>query len=261
MRRIAHPRALPPAQLGAPQAPSATRVSGRWPVACGSTQEKPGAWGVFGGARRLARRSLILAGVTLSSAGCLVTSVPDYQPPEQTRPILMADTATPATWELLEFTRTGVNEPYPELPFSVEVVSEDLGVDVQAKFFLVARGALNTFQFGYAGGTLEAGSLTDTGRTLRKGWSPSLAFEPTADCYTLFWVAAHAFDAQTGCPAPAADPDTGEPRDPPRDDFSILTWTVLVCPDSTPCAATTLAKCLDGDPDFVCESETVTGGS
>jgi hypothetical protein len=186
-----------------------------------------------------------------------VTSVPEYEAPQQTPPFMIASTADPPTWDILSFKLEADTQAYAPVTFSVEVVSEDIGAEVEALFFLVPhveKPFPDPDPEIDAGGKIPAGSLDSPPRVLSKSFRPDWSNDQPA-CATLFWVAAHRFDTQTDCPAPSVDATGAE-----RDDSSRLTWTVLLCNDQTECAAEKLPECLVGDPVFPCDVAAAEGG-
>jgi hypothetical protein len=188
-----------------------------------------------------------------------VTSVPEYEAPQQTPPFMIASTADPPTWDILSFKLEADTQAYAPVTFSVEVVSEDIGTDVEALFYLVPHvEPLSLYADDVeidAGGKIPAGSLDSPPRVLSKSFRPPRFNDDMAPlCFTLFWVAAHRFDTQTDCPAPSVDATGAE-----RDDSSRLTWTVLLCNDQTECAAEKLPECLVGDPVFPCDVAAAEG--
>jgi hypothetical protein len=181
-----------------------------------------------------------------------VTSVPEYEAPQQTPPFMIPATADPPIWDILSFKLEAGTDSYAPLTFSVEIVSEDIGADVEARFYLV-RHSESPVSYGAPGGKIAAGSLDDPPRLLSKSFSP--VREVLSGCYTLLWVASHRFDTQTLCPLPSVDGTSAE-----RDDSTRLSWTVLVCDDQTECAAEKLPDCLAADPEFACDVASSEGG-
>jgi hypothetical protein len=183
--------------------------------------------------------------------------VPEYEAPQQTPPFMIASSADPPTWDILSFKLEADTEAYAPVTFSVEVVSEDIGADVEALFYMVGRSE-EPFLQRFPGGRIAAGTLDDPPRLLSRSFqAPIVQDEDQYGCYTLFWVAAHRFDSQTDCPVPSEDPATGAQRD----DSSRLSWTMLLCNDQTECAAEKLPECLRADPPFPCDVAVAAEGA
>jgi hypothetical protein len=179
----------------------------------------------------LARASLFGALVVLSSTGCLITSTPTYDTPQQTPPLLLAADAKPV---ITEAQPVVVSESTPPLNFSASVISEDNNQQVQLALLIdygveqngnPYRGgpeAVHGMVLPNGIGTLAEGprltqslQLESTIFTVVSAGTPP---QPVPTCHTVTMVATHEFgDANTGCPRCLVD-------------SSMLTWTIIACP-------------------------------
>ena len=193
------------------------------------------------GARRgtwstLAHSSLCLLALTMASTGCLVTSTPEFIPPDRTRPFLVTASADPDPRGVL-LINTLEQAQVRSFEFSADVISEDQGSKVKGYLYI---------DYGQQGGDhpyadlitqireLPPSTMADTTkRNIRGKWSFGDNV-PAKGCHTVTLIVSHEFDAETSCPVC-------------RNDSSQLTWPVYVCdPDVS------AAKC---HPDFFeCEN-------
>jgi hypothetical protein len=166
---------------------------------------------------------------------------PTFDPPEQTRPLLLATKAAPSLQAIVASI-----DPTDQENFSAEVLSEDTGVDVSFRL-LVDYGRPNVLNDPYAFtadfDSLPAGTLATGPRpTPQFTWALSI-FAADPGCHTVTLFASHVFDDQGSCPADLAD-------------SSQLTWIVEVCAPGGVCP-TTCNLPQAGCVDFVCEQPTV----
>lgn len=191
-----------------------------------------------GGARRgawatLAQSSLCLLALTMTSTSCLVTSTPDFTPPERTRPFLVTATADPdPRGVLLVNTLEQLQMGKTSFEFSADVVSEDQGAKV--KGYLYIDYGTTVGDHPYADlipeiRELPPSTMADTTkRNIRGKWNvASSVLLP--GCHTVTLIVSHEFDAETSCPVC-------------RNDSSQLTWPVFFCDSNT-----AASKCV---PDF-----------
>jgi hypothetical protein len=164
-----------------------------------------------------------MAVLAMSHAGCLMTSTPQFKAEQHTAPFLVEATALPDTREAVVIDMTDSMS----LPrdFGAEVVSQD---DPTGPYSVVSSEIVFDYGFTkFAGGPpfLDArngtqalpGTLDETtGRrvTARYFGQPPLDL----GCHTVTLLAAHQFDVTSGCPCP--------------NDYSMITWQVLVCNSS-----------------------------
>src|SRR5262245_55459981 len=116
-----------------PPVATATGVSG---VGVRKPQEGRG-FRLQGGPEALARWSLrpgLAMGLAMASGGCLVTSVPDYQDPQQTAPFLVPESAFPDIKQVIALPFDSSTK-YPSQEFRVEVRSEDARQKVQFRLY------------------------------------------------------------------------------------------------------------------------------
>jgi hypothetical protein len=186
-------------------------------------------------------RSSLLAVVSASATGCLVTDVPPYTEPTPTRPFMLESSAIPPTSQIQRFEDRG--DGYEPVGFNVDIISEDT-TDVVARFYLAGRSNLTPLAPDSSpGGTVEQGTLTGGIRKLEFSWFPPIQ-QPTG-CYELFWLASHDFSAATDCPEDQAD-------------YTQVSWTVLICPGE--CGDVELRGCVENIPQQPCRLQ-VDGGA
>jgi hypothetical protein len=174
----------------------------------------------------LARASLALSAVLLSSAGCLVTTTPTYDAPQQTPPMLVAAAAIPALSQV-QYVTDNVSDP--DLRFSASVISEDAGQDVNFVAFIDYGSApaprpFTPDQVFPADDNLPAGTLEQGPRATPEVQIPKFNFAFGAGpndtiggvCHTVTMMASHD-SLRKGCPKCITD-------------SSLLTWFVIRCP-------------------------------
>lgn len=195
-----------------------------------------------GGARRaawarLAQSSLCLLALPMALSGCLVTSTPEFTPPERTRPFLITASADPdPRGVLLINTLEQQQVRKTSFEFSADVVSEDQGDKV--KGYLYIDYGVKVGDHPYADvitqiRELPPSTMTDATKRNIRGKLDLETNVLDTGCHTVTLIVSHEFDAETSCPVC-------------RNDSSQLTWPVFVCPPET-----AAAKCT---PDFTkCE--------
>jgi hypothetical protein len=181
--------------------------------------------GAFARAGAVACSSLLLGVIAMSTAGCLVTSAPQFQAQQHTAPFLVASTALPDTRDIVTFDKS---QPM-SLPFSANVVSQDDAADSTGQFQKVY--SILYIDYGVAsapnqpylwqiqdGNVLDPGTLEQTkARTVTETWTPNYVVEP--GCHTATLTVTHIFDPETHCPVCGSD-------------SSSITWQVLSCDSS-----------------------------
>lgn len=192
---------------------------------------------------RLASLSLLVVGVcALPQSGCLLLDMPSFEPPQATRPLLLATNASPNPAELTRVEADGSQE------FLVDVLSEDAGREVRI-VMLVDYGTPNVLEYPYLDfadeKTVPSGTLAEGPRrapTLK--WFPSNgpAQAGAPGCHTITLIASHDFDDKR-CPLDL-------------EDSSQLTWIVEVCAQGGVCP-TTCNPAQAGCVPFVCPQPTV----
>jgi hypothetical protein len=156
----------------------------------------------------------VLPWILMPSSACLVTSSPTFDEPTQTKPFLDYETASPDPREIFVIT-PGVVE---KVPFSATVTSEDVEEDVRVKM-LVDYGECGSngspFRDSFGASPVPAATFDDGARKAIIDVTPDqLGLD--LGCHRLTMIVSHEFDDLVGCPV---DPD----------DFTQITWTVLVC--------------------------------
>jgi hypothetical protein len=175
----------------------------------------------------------------MSTIGCLITSTPDFSPPQHTAPFLFASTALPPADEVLivsgtdpaekTFTANFVSQDDPSGDFSIvkAVLYIDYGISIE--------GSDQPYRWAIRSDVLlqQPGSLNQT-RQLSVTWNQNPYFV-SEGCHTAMLVATHVLD-QAGPLCWSCD-----------DDFTSITWQVLRCTGSgSDCQALPLPGDTDG---------------
>lgn len=187
------------------------------------------------GTKMVVARPWLIA-LLMSTAGCLVTSTPEFDPPEQTAPFLIASSADPDNRRVIR-----AESDVEPLKFSASVLSEDAGERVRVSL-LVDYGVPNpltghVFQDAEAfNQPLPPGTLADGPRRITASLVPALRM-PSPGCHTVTMMVTHEFDPVSGCPVSKAD-------------SSYLVWFVYKCGD-TGCPPT-VDLCPAADPTVTC---------
>ncbi len=174
--------------MNTPSAPrSATRLSGLAPRLSGISSRFYG----------LARLSLLLVALSMLS-GCLVEDPPLYTEPTQTTPRLVTRLAKPALDRII------IVDKGDPIEFSMPVVSEDVGEEVQALLFV------DSFPFNSDTDTVPPSTLDDLSRSLKLSYQslPVIDF----GCHRMMMRVSHQsnFDFQTSNGTPIDDADVSE---------------------------------------------------
>lgn len=166
----------------------------------------------------LAQSSLWLFALMMSSTSCLVTSTPDFTPPQRTRPFLVPSSADPDPRGVLLIDTVEHPGNQTSIGFSADVVSEDHGDMVEGVLYI---------DYGKAGGDkpyaeaiqirdLLPSTLSDPAkRNVRGTWNVKNSVI-NAGCHTMTLLVSHDLDRVTGCPVC-------------RNDSSQITWQVYSC--------------------------------
>ncbi|MBW2523557.1 MAG: hypothetical protein JRI23_05255 [Deltaproteobacteria bacterium] len=167
--------------------------------------------------------------LALASTSCLVTSSPDFTPPERTRPEIVTNDEfgpNPAQGELVVFYPTAGE--YSPVEFAAWVQSEDADQNVLT-VLLIDYGDESGVQNGpwrsyVPGKPLPAGTFSQGPRgPVTINWRPEKLETP--GCHTVTLLVTHEF---------WLDPTEGYwcPKD--GQDASTLTWFVAVCETANP---------------------------
>ncbi|NUO52943.1 MAG: hypothetical protein HOV80_29200 [Polyangiaceae bacterium] len=158
----------------------------------------------------------MLPWILMPSSACLVTSSPTFDEREQTKPFLDFESAIPDPREIHIISSTVDRET-----FSAQVRSEDVFEKVKVRAF-VDYGKCNLagqpFDTPHFGNDLDASTFEDTGRVAE---TTVILDGLPIGCHRITLIATHEFDDFTGCPV---DPD----------DFTQITWNVLICNSDDP---------------------------
>lgn len=185
----------------------------------------------------MARASLGLFAVVMSTSACLVTSMPQHEEPTQTPPQLIFATADPDPRRVVVVDSADLKIKNT-LHFAADVMSQDdPGSTVEFRLYL-DYGVPGPDPFRVVidrAAPLDPGVITDTGRRGVEPWTPDSTPQILPGCHTATLMASHEFDRATACP-----------KDP--DDYSLITWQILRCdsskPDEAPCDQMVLDECL-----------------
>ncbi len=167
------------------------------------------------------RRSIVrvlVALVPVVSASCFITSTPNFEPPAQTAPLLIARDASPPLGQVV------VLPPTEHITLTASVISQDT-VPVQVAIYIdygyqtMPGGTPYYFATPYT--TISAASIVDGDRPVIVDWPPEI---PLAGCHTITIMASHDFQTRGGETCPHFITDS-----------SLLTWSFYFCGSTTPC--------------------------
>jgi hypothetical protein len=180
----------------------------------------------FAAPSTLARASLALPLIVMSSSACLITDPPQFTAPPITAPILLESTAEPSANQILMV--DDVNLPEEET-FKAQVVSQDDTSTMGGPFSQVYANLYidygftgnpgGPYRYFFEGNIIGAGTINTAGRIVGAAWPP-LVSTVSYGCHTATLVASHGFDS-IGCPSCA-------------DDYSTITWQMLRCNSGAP---------------------------
>jgi hypothetical protein len=225
--------------------------------------------GAFGGpARALARTSLVLGVLAMSTTGCLITSTPQFTPDQHTRPFLDVDSAVPNTREVVKVDTVDLLlHPHTPMTFSANFISQDDAAGGPSPFQKVASRLYidygttaadqqQPFVWVAFGTDVNPGTLDQTNRRVQADWYPETDIV-SPGCHTVTLIASHLFDTPTQCPVCG-------------DDFSTVTWLVNRCDTSTgscddlpvpcPTITTSCVQAQRDNPEATACPEAVDGG-
>jgi len=166
----------------------------------------------------VARSSLVLGAMVVTSSGCIVLGDPQYREPEQTAPRV-----TPLTRPEELIKATAEDDGSWLVNFRVAIESEDAGEEVRLVLLRNFGGGTAEglpYEAAVQNGTLEPGTLGDGKRTVTLPWFDTGATGQDYDCAAITLLATHAFREGIGS-------DYWCPADP--DDADTVTWLVLRC--------------------------------
>lgn len=178
----------------------------------------------------------------MASTSCLITSTPDFSPPDRTRPFLLVDTADPNPHGVLLInTLEKLQAGETSFSFGADFVSEDQGDDVFGHLYI--DYGMSKFPPAIDVITeidaVKAGTMADAKRRIKGTWNVANSVF-NSGCHTVTLIVAHDFDSGTSCPVC-------------RSDSTQLTWRVFFCDPNTPAA-----NCV---PDFTkCDTQTFAQG-
>jgi hypothetical protein len=160
----------------------------------------------------------------MSTSGCLITDVPQFQAPKHTAPFLLESCAQPSVSEVVLVKSSDLSTP---IVFGACVVSQDDASgtfsQVSPKLYIdygVAASPTQPFRYEFGGKPLTPGGTLDDPkqRSVSVQWLPDID-QVGLGCHTATLIVSHSFDMLTSCPLCT-------------DDFSTLTWQILRCDDS-----------------------------
>lgn len=168
---------------------------------------------------RLAQSSLYLLALTMASSGCLVTSTPEFTPPERTRPFLIPASADPDPRGVLLIDTLEQQKESRIFEFSADVVSEDQGDKVKGSLYIDYGQMLGGHPYAAVITQireLPPSTMADTAKRNIRGKLDLRTTVLNPGCHTVTLIVSHEFDAETSCPVC-------------RNDSSQLTWQVFRC--------------------------------
>ena len=176
-------------------------------------------------------------------SSCLVTSSPDFQDPQRSRPFFLPDLANPDPRRVIVLDATT-----QKIELDGFIVGEDAGSAVQPRL-LRDYGTFDEvlgkpFQNSQNGIDVPPGSLDGEPRKVSVVASPA-GLGLTPGCHRLTLMVSHKFDEATGCPSDLTD-------------YDALTWTVLVCDANGICPTLDLTKEKQAPDDPSCPAVTVS---
>jgi len=184
-----------------------------------------------------------LALLAAMTASCFITSTPDFKPPPQTPPALLAETANPPLGEIVINTKDFMT-------FSANVRSQDAD-NTPVRFELLVDYGFRHIVQGPTGQitspfavNVESGvvgtsqTLNDTSRVAQGTWIRGNPFNFTRKCHRFTLIVSHAF-APDGCPVDL-------------NDSSFLSWDVYDCPNGV-----TACQMMGLDPTMDCAPPTM----
>jgi len=183
--------------------------------------------------------------LALAAPACLITSVPVFDDPAASAPVLLPDRTDPDPRGIVVLDASA-----PSQTFSAFVTSQDAGRPLEVRL-LLDYGSPNDlgrpFRLVSPGPSLEPGALDDGPRPVRVTWTPGTLPRPPG-CHRLTLMVSHEFDdGGTGCPASP-------------DDYAQLTWLVQKC-DELGCPAVDLSRTKQSDDDPSCPPVVAACGS
>jgi hypothetical protein len=172
----------------------------------------------------------------MGAPACLVTASPEFEETEQSRPILLPETAAPDLRSVLDIEKTTTQSQTIEAQLAQ---SEDKGQPIQVRLYVdygVPLGNLIGQQVFFGTDVTPF----DASQPVRIAQADINPVQLDLGCHTATLIAAHEFDNPSGCPKRLAD-------------SSQLTWQILVregesCSESTPPPAGEGCFCAPKDP-------------
>jgi hypothetical protein len=164
----------------------------------------------------VAKAVVPLVAVCATTTSCLISSTPEFKPPEQTPPFLLSVGADPPLGELVVLPNISSG-----LRFTAPVRSEDADESVSVRLYIdygYDNGFGQPFAFQKQGKSVPAGRFDESDRRVSMEWH--YAEYPVSGCHTFTLIASHEF-GDDGCPVDLAD-------------STYLTWDVIVCDATDP---------------------------
>lgn len=150
-------------------------------------------------------------------SSCIITSTPDFEPPEPTPPFLVSENASPDLRQIVV-----VQPDQDEITFSAFVRSEDEKDDLVSVRLLIDYGTPSAgAPFGRAikGKPVKSSTMADRSRIASA--KLNRAVDDLSGCHRFTLMVSHAFDEFTDCPVDLSDSDS-------------LTWNVFLCTSDMP---------------------------
>jgi hypothetical protein len=190
----------------------------------------------------------------MSTSGCLITDVPQFQAPKHTEPFLLESCADPPVSSVVLVKSSDLNEQ----TFRACVVSQDDAsgtfAQVSSKLYIdygFPAATTQPFRYEFPGTSLTPAGTLDAPmqRTVLAKWLPAINMVDLG-CHTATLIVSHNFDMLTSCPICT-------------DDFSTLTWQILRCDESMMGNCESLAltgpgQCMPAAVDATCPAVQAT---
>ncbi len=201
------------------------------------------------GSARVACSSLVVS-IAMSTSGCLITSTPQFDEPQQTRPFLLGQSAIPSLSKTVVIDKQSSSI----VEFSADVVSQDAPNDEVRCLLLLDYGFPNSglpYRFVIYAADVPPGSLNQTAPRRCKVLLNVLGLPLETGCHNATLLVTHALKQETQCPEK-------------EDDYSLITWQVFFCDssqDPDACDNVDLTPCKSWDASCFSSSLDAGGGS
>jgi len=155
----------------------------------------------------------------MTTASCLITSTPDFEPPAQTPPFLVADNANPDPRQIVL-----VQPDTDDVTFSAFVRSEDASSSIYVRLFIdygTQSPDGKPYRIAFNGKSVKASHMDDRTRVASASWNRGY---PLEGCHRFTLIVSHGVD-DDDCPFDLADSDS-------------ITWNAQICVAGHDCPGT-----------------------